>query len=158
VFIAPFVIYAGAAVAIFAALRPFSPPRRLRSRLNQSADRRTEPLRRDPRAADRAVLKRAIPATTKLPLTPANNSGGRASTRRFKVAPERAVETSRSLGEVRSVHAQGSGHPGPGSLCCPPRMRRRARKIRAMLGPLRSAIANRHRPRLGTTRGLRKIA
>ena len=26
-------------------------------------------------------------------------------------------------------------------MCCPPRMRRLARKIRAMLGPLRSAIA-----------------
>jgi hypothetical protein len=64
VLVAPFVIYAGAAIAIFA--------------MTQFADCRIEPLRRDPRAAHRAILKELFLAPTKLRLTPTNNSGTRA--------------------------------------------------------------------------------
>ena len=54
VLIAPFVIYVGAAVAIFGVLRPFLHLVGFDRAFRQSSDRGTEPLRRDPRAADRA--------------------------------------------------------------------------------------------------------
>jgi hypothetical protein len=67
VLIAPFVVYAGAAIAIFAALRPFLHVVGFDRVFQQCADRRTEPLRRDPRAADHALLEGAFPCNYQAP-------------------------------------------------------------------------------------------
>jgi hypothetical protein len=70
VLVSPFVIYAAAAIAIFAVLRPLL---HLVASDRALSGREIEPLRPDPRAADRAFLEGEVHAIAGLHLTRSND-------------------------------------------------------------------------------------
>ena len=110
VLIAPFVIYAGAAIAIFAVLRPFLHFVGFDLRLHQPADRRTEPLRRDPRVLLIVLFQKELsPCNYQAPSHASKKTAD--LTKRQPVDLKPATESSR--GSVQSVWRGARSGPRP---------------------------------------------